>query len=168
MCCLVLVCLSAAFALPAEELTMYAQIMSLKSQFPGQSTSQVSLEKVDGIHGVRNDGNALVISQDGTYFIMAAGQVGLEMGVETFGGMVDMWLVRNGKPIANSGVRQTISNPQATAVLISQSVMPLKAGDIITVGYSSNKASHGLVAIDAKGTEPAIPSIIFSLFRIGL
>jgi len=80
-------------------------------------------------------------------------------------GYVDLWLIKNGKAVDNSNTRQTISKA-STGVLVSQSIMKLKAKDTISVGFSASNPAMGLVAIPAANAEPAIPSIIFSIYKI--
>jgi hypothetical protein len=53
-------------------------------------------------------------------------------------------------------------------VIISQGIVPLRKGDEVSVMMSSfgPKGSLGVEAIQPKN-EPLVPSIIFSMFRLG-
>ena len=80
---------------------------------------------------------------------------------------VDIWLKQNGKDVDNSGCRQAIKDPKFTTVLVSQGIAECKAGDVFSVAVSASSPGKGLgiVAMKPKG-EPAIPSIIFSMYKI--
>ncbi len=108
----------------------------------------------------------VIINQDGTYLIVAAGQVGKTSGNTTCN--VDLWLSQNGEFVANSNTRASVNTANDTIVLVSQAIMPLKANDTINTMMSVSAADQGcgLINIAASG-EPNIPAIIFSIVRIG-
>ena len=108
----------------------------------------------------------VIINQDGTYLIVAAGQVGKTSGNTTCN--VDLWLSQNGEFVANSNTRASVNTANDTIVLVSQAIMPLKANDIINtmMSVSATNQGCGLINIAASG-EPNIPAIIFSIVRIG-
>ncbi|MDP9489286.1 MAG: hypothetical protein M3P28_03675 [Thermoproteota archaeon] len=108
----------------------------------------------------------VIINQDGSYVIVAAGRVGKTSGNTTCN--VDLWLSQNGEFIANSNTRASVNTANDTIVLVSQAVMPLKANDIINtvVSVSATNQGCGLINIAPPG-EPNIPAIIFSIVRIG-
>ncbi|MDW0323987.1 MAG: hypothetical protein QN632_11065 [Nitrososphaeraceae archaeon] len=108
----------------------------------------------------------IIINQDGTYLIVAAGQVGKISGSTTCN--VDLWLSQNGEYVANSNTRASVNAVNDTIVLVSQAIMPLKANDIINTVMSVSAANQGCGLINtASSSEPNIPAIIFSLVRIG-
>ena len=108
----------------------------------------------------------IIINQDGTYLIVAAGQVGKTSGSTTCN--VDLWLSQNGEYVANSNTRASVNAVNDTIVLVSQAIMPLKANDIINTVMSVSAANQGCGLINtASSSEPNIPAIIFSLVRIG-
>lgn len=149
--------------------TPFAQLSSVHTQLPGTDRHFVSMRNVDAISGIGLQNNAFTrieIKQSGSYFIVAAGQVGASDHAPSAVGHVDIWLVRNGAPIPNSGARQYIDHKKDTVVLVTQAVMPLNVGDSLSVGYSSTLPTLGLIAKNAHGDEPAIPSMMFSLFKI--
>lgn len=151
----------------AESSTVYAQLSSLQNQMP-KGAPLVSLEKADDLSGIDQSTNSkLVIKEAGTYFVMAAGQAGVEKSASAAGGVVDLWLIKNNQSIPNSGVRQFLALPQSTSVIVSQAILTLKEGDTLSFGYSANKPQHGLIAISGNESQPAIPSIIVSIYKIG-
>lgn len=108
----------------------------------------------------------VVINEDGTYLIVAAGQVGKTSGNTTCN--VDLWLRENGQFVANSNTRAAVNTANDTIVLVSQAIMPLKATDIINTVMSVSASDQGCGLINtAPSSEPNIPAIIFSIVRIG-
>ena len=108
----------------------------------------------------------VIINQDGTYLIVAAGQVGKTSGSTTCN--VDLWLGQNGEFVANSNTRASVNTANDTIVLVSQAIMPLKANDTINTMMSVSATNQGCGLINiAASSEPNIPAIIFSIVRIG-
>ena len=108
----------------------------------------------------------VIINQDGTYLIVAAGQVGKTSGNTTCN--VDLWLRHNGEHVANSNTRASVPTADDTIVLVSQAIMPLKPDDTINTMMSVSASDQGCGLINTKpSSEPNIPAIIFSMIRIG-
>jgi len=108
----------------------------------------------------------VIINQDGTYLIVAAGQVGKSSGTTTCN--VDLWLSQNSEYVVNSNTRASINTANDTIVLVSQAIMPLKANDTINTVMSVSAADQGCGLINiAPPSAPNIPAIIFSIVRIG-
>jgi len=108
----------------------------------------------------------VIINQDGSYLIVAAGQVGMTSGSTTCN--VDLWLRQNGQFVANSNTRNAVNSVNDTVVLVSQAIMPLKANDVINTVMSVSAVGQGCGLINTTPPgEPNIPAIIFSLVRIG-
>jgi hypothetical protein len=128
------------------------------------------MDKNDAMKGIKhrvdkNNGD-IVIQTPGVYFIVAAAQVGRESGKSD--DYVDLWLRVNGKDLAHSNTRQSVDNPKFTAVLVSQTVLVLKANDVIHVMISVSTAGSGLgIIATAPAGEAVIPSVIFSIYRVG-
>jgi hypothetical protein len=117
-------------------------------------------------HSSTRNPDDVIVNQDGTYLIVAAGQVGKTSGNTTCN--VDLWLSQNGEYIANSNTRSSVNAVNDTIVLVSQAIMPLKASDIINTVMSVSVSDQGCGLINtAPSTEPNIPAIIFSIVRIG-
>ena len=108
----------------------------------------------------------VIINQDGSYLIVAAGQVGKTSGNTTCN--VDLWLSQNGQYVANSNTRASVNAVNDTIVLVSQAIMPLKVNDNVNTMMSVSATDQGCGLINtAPSNEPNIPAIIFSIIRIG-
>ena len=148
---------------------VYAQLSSSMSQPASVTGTLVKMDSNDALGGVEHDdkgkGADVTIKADGVYFMVAAIQVGKDKGDAD--DYIDVWMKQNGKDVDNSGCRQTIKDPKFTTVLVCQGIAECKAGDKFNVVISSNSADNGvgIVKIAPKG-EPAIPSIIFSIYKI--
>jgi hypothetical protein len=160
-----------AFA-QAPAFTPAAQLSHTKSIQPNVTTPvYVPMDSNDYINGgithssTRNPQD-VIVNQPGSYLIVAAGQVGKTSGSTTCN--VDLWLSLNGGFVPNSNTRASVNVVNDTIVLVSQSIMPLKANDIVNTVMSVSNAGQGcgLINISAPG-EPNIPPIIFSMVRIG-
>jgi hypothetical protein len=117
-------------------------------------------------HSTSRNNADVIVNKDGTYLIVAAGQVGKTSGNTTCN--VDLWLRQNTQMVGNSNTRAAVSTVNDTIVLVSQAVLPLKANDTINTMMSVSQADQGCGLIDtAPSTEPNIPAIIFSIVRIG-
>ena len=117
-------------------------------------------------HSSTRNPDDVIVNQDGTYLIVAAGQVGKTSGSTTCN--LDLWLSQNGEYVANSKTRASVNAVNDTIVLVSQAIMPLKATDIINTVMSVSVSDQGCGLINtALPTEPNIPAIIFSIVRIG-
>jgi hypothetical protein len=148
---------------------MYAQLSSSMSQKATAEGALVTMDSNDALGGLAHDDKGkspdVMIKADGVYFMVAAIQVGKEKGEAD--DYIDVWMKQNGKDVDNSGCRQTIKDPKFTTVLVCQGIAECKAGDKFNVVISTNapKDGIGIVKIAPKG-EPAIPSIIFSIYKI--
>ena len=108
----------------------------------------------------------VIINQDGSYLIVAAGQVGKTSGNVLCN--VDLWLSQNGEFVANSNTRASVHTVNDTIVLVSQAIMPLNQNDTINTIMSVSAPGQGCGLINTSSpTEPNIPAIIFSIVRIG-
>src|SRR3972149_246235 len=157
-----------AFAQLAE-ITPAAQLSHTVSIQPNVTNAvYVPLNSNDYINGgithsdTRNPAD-MIINEEGSYLIVAAGQVGKTSGSTTCN--VDLWLSQNGEYVVNSNTRASVND---TIVLVSQAIMPLKANDTINTVMSVSAANQGCGLINtAPPSEPNIPAIIFSIVRIG-
>ena len=143
---------TAAFAVP------YAQLSSTETQMGG-AAKVVTFNACDGAKRLSSLGGAVGFPEAGSYFVTAAGQVG---GAGT--GTVKLWIRLNGKDVENSNAEQSVTNG-TTSVLVSQGVVEVKAGDKLTLVFSTTVPTIGLVATKA-GKEPCVPSMIFSAFLV--
>ena len=117
-------------------------------------------------HSTSRNNADVIVNKDGTYLIVAAGQVGKTSGNITCN--VDLWLKQNTQMVGNSNTRASVNTVNDTIVLVSQAVLPLKANDTINTMMSVSAVDQGCGLIDtAPSSEPNIPAIIFSIVRIG-
>jgi hypothetical protein len=148
---------------------IYAQLSSSMSQKASLTGTLVTMDSNDALSGLDHDdkgkGTDITIKTEGVYFMVAAIQVAKEKGEGD--DYIDVWMKQNGKDVDNSGCRQAIKDPKFTTVLVCQGIAECKAGDKFNVVISSNAPDNGvgIVKIAPKG-EPAIPSIIFSIYKI--
>jgi len=147
----------------------FAQIISTIDQRPDTTDPvPVFMDQNDAISGIEHSNEHpadIRILESGTYVVIAAPQVGRKSG--NGASTVDFWLRKNGENIANSNVRCTISDDKDKDVIVNQTMMPFKAGDVLNVMMAVEKTGEGL-GIEAIKTEgrPLIPSIIFSMHKI--
>ena len=143
----------------------YLQASSTITQCPGKAPALVKMDITDAANGLALKNNKITVSEAGAYLIVAAPQVGREGGGPL--GCFDLWLRVNGKDVANSNVQLCQdADSRAKDVIISQGIVPLKAGDAVEVMMSANNpaAKICIEAIQPAG-EPLVPSIIFSMIK---
>ena len=117
-------------------------------------------------HSTSRNAADVIVNKDGSYLIVASGQVGKTSGNTTCN--VNLWLKQNGQDVANSNTRYAVNTKNDTVVLVSQAIMPLKMNDTISPMMSVSQANQGCGLINTLPTgEPDIPAIIFSIVRIG-
>lgn len=124
----------------------FAQIISTIDQRPDTTDPvPVFMDQNDAISGIEhsNDHPAdIQILESGTYVVIAAPQVGRKSGNGP--SSVDFWLRRNQDDIANSNVRCTIRDDEHKDVVVNQTMMPFKAGDVLNVMMAVEKTGEGL------------------------
>jgi hypothetical protein len=106
------------------------------------------------------DGSKVIILRAGNYYLNAAAQIG---GTTT--GDVYLWMRLNGKDVADSNSIQTVPVKGFTAVLVAQTGIGLKKGDVVEFVYAASEPGLGLIAPTPKGM-PAVPSIIFPILEL--
>jgi hypothetical protein len=166
------VILIASLAFAQEALTPAAQLSHTENIQPNVTEPvYVIMNSNDYINGgvthsdSRNSAD-VIVNEEGTYLIVAAGQVGKTSGNTTCN--VDLWLRQNGEDVANSNTRASVPTANDTIVLVSQAIMPLKPDDTINTMMSISATDQGCGLINtALPSEPTIPAIIFSIIRIG-
>src|SRR4029077_13531012 len=98
----------------------YAQQSSSDTQAAEKAGHVITLNQTDSAKDIENQNGVVSIKKAGTYFVVAAGQVG---GTDPNGkGSVRLWIRQNGKDVDNSNTEQAI-NGGFTAVLVSQGIM---------------------------------------------
>ena len=117
-------------------------------------------------HSTSRNAADVIVNKEGSYLIVASGQVGKTSGNTTCN--VNLWLKQNGQDVANSNTRYAVNTKNDTVVLVSQAIMPLKMNDTISPIMSVSQTNQGCGLINTLPPgEPDIPAIIFSIVRIG-
>jgi len=124
-------------------------------------------DEIDGItHSTVSEPQNITIVTSGIYTIIAQPQVHADPGAS---GYFHMWLRRNTgsgfADVANTNVELILASNEEDVIPLIVTIA-LDAGDVIRVNAS---VSHTGIELDAQtpANEPAIPSIIFSMYRIG-
>src|ERR1700680_1100611 len=121
----------------------------------------VTLKSTDAAKGIKNNNGVVILDQTGTYFTIVGVQVGSRGGT----GLVRLWFQTNGKDVDNTNCEQLVPTPEFTTVMISQGVGEYKKGDKVNAMISGSAPGIGLVYKKPAG-EPAVPSVIFSAWKI--
>jgi len=142
---------------------LYLQASSSETQLANDTKGHsISMNSTDATLGISQKNGVVDIAASGNYFIVAAIQVG---GNAQATGKVRLWLRVNGKDVDNSNCEQSVPTPGFTTVMVSQGVNALKKGDKVEAMYAASGPGLGIVYSKPEG-EPAVPSIIFSLFKL--
>jgi hypothetical protein len=141
-------------------------------QASGGATQQVSdattlaiMDQIDFVDGVTvKSTTEFEVECDGVYLVVAAPQVG-EAGLTTEIANFRCWIIVNGVGVPNSNVLMNLEADGGTKdVIVSQGVMVLKKGDVVSVGVrASEPVGVFLEAIQPSPDEPLVPSIIFTM-----
>jgi hypothetical protein len=153
----------------------YAQLSSAKTQrSKTHEPVKVQFELRDAISGVdfdpRINNSSIGIKHDGAYFVMAAPQVGRLHADSTKPACANFFISINDKPLENSNVTLCLPKEDNTTkdVIITQGIIPLHEGDNVSVMMSTIDYEDGMGAEALNPEdEPTVPSIIFSIFRLG-
>lgn len=149
----------------------FAQLSSTVSQANGVIGKGVALKynSIDAIQGITftSGGSVVTIPTAGTYFVIAAPQVGFRPAAvapckTATNYTADYWAVVNNVGVANSGVRM-VGLKAHKDVIVTQGIFVFNAGDKVQI-FGSGVCSQS-EAIVVKG-EPLIPSIIFTIYKI--
>jgi hypothetical protein len=119
------------------------------------------MPSTDAAKGIKNNKGEVILDQTGTYFTIVGVQVGSRGGT----GLVRLWFQTNGKDVDNSNCEQSVPTTDFTTVMISQGVGEYKKGDKVNAMISGSAPGIGLV-YKKPASEPAVPSVIFSAWKI--
>jgi hypothetical protein len=148
----------------AAEGKPYAQLSSTETQPALTTPKMVTLNSTDSAKGITNTNGVVKLPEAGTYFVIAAAQVGSTSPEGK--GFVRLWMRQNGKDVDNSNTIQAIE-PGFTAVLVCQGVVEAKADDKIELMFSASASDQGLALVVKKPAgEPVVPSMIFTAFKV--
>jgi hypothetical protein len=153
----------------------YAQLSSAKTQrYTTSAPVKIRFELRDAISGIdfdpRIDDSSIGVIHDGAYFLMAAPQVGRLHADSTKPACANFFISINDKQLENSNVTLCLTKDDSTTkdVIVTQGIIPLKEGDKVSVMMSTIDYEDGMGAEALKPEdEPTVPSIIFSIFRLG-
>src|SRR5262245_52158839 len=87
-----------AMAVPAMA-KPFAQLSSTENQTATGAPKAVTLKSTDAAKGITNANGVMTLPEAGTYFVIAAGQVGSTTSGK---GSVRLWMKQNGKDVDNS------------------------------------------------------------------
>jgi hypothetical protein len=141
----------------------YIQASSEQDQIVKEANKPqlVTMNSTDAAKGLKNANGVVTLDQTGTYFTIVGVQVGSRGGT----GLVRLWFQTNGKDADNSNCEQQVPTADFTTVMISQGVGEYKKGDKVNAMISGSATGIGLVYKKPAG-EPAVPSVIFSAWKI--
>ena len=131
------------------------------------TAERVIIDNIDEVNGIENlNQGEFKVTDEGAYFVMAAPQVGRRAK----GPVANLrcWLEVNGSNVPNSDVLLDLESGDIKDVIVCQGIVSLNAGDVVTVMAETNSAEAGvaLEAIHPTSSEPLVPSIIFSMFKL--
>ncbi|CAF1465509.1 unnamed protein product [Didymodactylos carnosus] len=148
--------------------TPYTQLSSSVNQFVDDCSNEAQIVQFD-VTGATiqrmiydTSDRSLVFEERGTYFIIAAVQIGSETGNNETGSL-DLWMRLNGIDIPDSNAQQAFPNA-GTAVLPNALAIEVKAGDRLQILFSSTNKRLGLIGTTV-ADESYVPSIIFTAFK---
>lgn len=162
-------------------ISAYAQLSSSFSQRPkNYKATKIEMNTNDLIYNVVNKDGDVILDVPGIYLVVASPQVNKKGGCGARD--IDFWLAFNGQPVADSGIRFSALTPKQTDVIISQGLIKVTApppcGHNILNVYmrvlpnedetdnDKNVDRAGIVYFNPPEPESAIPSIIFTLYKI--
>lgn len=153
---------------------VYIQLSGTKDQVATEETynhpTTVVMNNIESKSGFNydSDKNEIKILQDGVYFIMASFQSGAReiTGNIIKGADLYFWFEKNGNPIPNSSAWVFASPNARSKYITDQLLQPLKAGDLLTVKFSSSSPGMGIIAFPATEYRPASTGVAFSMYKI--
>lgn len=131
----------------------------------------IALNPPDEISGLSVDlkSNEVVVHEDGVYFMVATVQMGVRESASDIvkGGDVYFWFERNKVPILNSTNWIFVKPSSRSNTITNQLAVSFKAGDRITLKFTSSTPSVGLISFPATERWPAAPGLSFTMYKLG-
>lgn len=124
-------------------------------------SGQVQFDSFSG-QGITGSRQGFTVSEGGTYFVMAAPQVGSIKG-KGGPGVANFWITINGKPAPASNVSLALKDAGAGDVIVSQGAYDLSTGDRVSVQWSTTGPCMEAIK---PANEPLVPSIIYTMFKL--
>ena len=106
------------------------------------------------------EGTKITVLRSGEFYVNAAAQIG-----GSGPGEVYLWMRLNDKDVPDSNSTQTVSAAKFTAVMVSQTGMSFKKGDVLEFVYAATSPGLGLMA-SKPANMPGVPSIIVSILEM--
>jgi hypothetical protein len=149
--------------------TAYIQASGSRTQVlkAASTPERVVIDSTDEANGIENiNEGEFKVADDGAFFVMAAPQVGRK----ATGPLANLrcWIEVNGSNVPNSDVLLDLASSAVKDVIVCQGILVLESGDVVTVMAETNSTDAGvaLEAIHPSPTEPLVPSIIFTMFKL--
>ncbi len=145
----------------------FIQLSDSTNQEPGVTTPViVTFDTQDSVESMSQSGGTITVHRAGVYSILACGQAGKTQGATNI--ILNLWAKKNTSWIPNSSVSNAVKIAEDRKVLPLNIVTRLAAGDTINIYQSIDTTGDGagLKVYNPSG-EPRIPSIIFTMYRIG-
>ena len=140
--------------------TAWLQANSDYSQPASTSPTKVDINVMDGAAQISLSGGSAIVNRSGDYLIIAAPQVGSDHGSPS---NFRLWLDVNGTYVGNSNVLLVLK-PWGKDVIISQGIVTLEKGDVVSVYMASDRGSYIEAIMPPEGV--LVPSIIFTMYAI--
>ncbi len=144
---------------------VFAQLSSNINQNTFNYPRKIKMNLQDAINGIGHSVNKpenIKIITTGVYMVFLAPQVGTKKRFSP--SHADFWLRVNNNDISNSNIRIQFSAGSDKDVIVGQAIVPLKAGDSLSVMMSGSFGTF--IEAIKPSNEPLIPSIIFSIFKL--
>ena len=141
-------------------------LTSYKSQMPSSTLGNlVKFEDVSSATGLsfNDERNVVIFKEDGIYLIISSGQVGSNSRGSS--GWLDLWHILNDISVQGSNNRTSISNSLDVALMSTQSILNVKAGDRLSFGFSASGPTIGFMTYKPD-REPVVSSINISIAKL--
>lgn len=160
-----LIAIAFIFIFTGTALAAFLQASGSTTQPIGTTPEAAIIDQIDTISGFSiYNAETVQCRMTGYYLVVSAPQFGTVCGNK--GGYATAWLEVNGVDLPNSNVLKDLHPVKTKDVIISQSVIFLRAGDRLRfmVAGSNDSECQALEAIDVEG-QPLVPSIIVSIVK---
>jgi hypothetical protein len=136
--------------------------------FAANTIQAMTLNSTDWATGITLESNSHIkFTNTGKYNIAFSAQ----MHQTSSAGIVNVWLNKNGTPVANTNTRFDIAANNPYMVAAWNFFVSATAGDYYELVWSSNDNHTVLEAVDAQGSgatlHPAVPSLIVTVNQVG-
>jgi predicted SnoaL-like aldol condensation-catalyzing enzyme len=157
-----------------DRVISHAQLSSTQTQYPTADGNFIDMNSVDSIAGdieflPRISPNEVRMLADGSVLILAVPQVRRLPGYAGTA-CITVWMVINGKNVQNSSIKNCISeddDERDTMTTTLQAILPVHKDDVLQLKMRSDPQGQiGIVALHPKDV-PVVPSIIFSVMKMG-